>query len=116
MNEMTNTNDTNDTNDIGAINVGAVLDENNQCIDWDEFPLDGDTFIALLEAASAAGEIFELDNAAEIFGNDISELELYAFKHDGKTIVFNYGTVDGVPEDGDTVDCDTLIALFEDAL
>lgn len=79
-------------NDI-MFNVGAVLDENCNCIGQDEFPLDEEKFVDLYTEAFEAGEVYELGNAAEIFPDWKNEVTLYAIKHEGKTIVFNFEAV-----------------------
>lgn len=52
--------------------IRAILDENGNSISQDEFPLDEEKFVDLYEAASEAGEAYTL----------------FAFEHEGKTIVF----------------------------
>lgn len=69
---------------------GAVLDEDGNCIGQDEFPLDEDKFVDLYKEAFETGEVYELDNAAEICPDWKNEVALYAIKHEGKTIVFKF--------------------------
>lgn len=92
MNKNTNMNNANEMT-TPAINVGAVLDENGLCIGQDTFPLSVETFINLYNKAVEADEIYQVNNPGEIFDNALSEVELFAIKHDGKTIIFNYEEV-----------------------